>query len=53
MSTATLLFKMDQDADERWEERGRKHLLLEKEKKRKRLQLEAELREKKGAGTKT
>ena len=48
MSTelATVLFKMDKEADERWEERERRHLMIEKEEERKRLQLEAELEEK-------
>ena len=48
MSTelATVLFKMDKEADERWEERERRRLMIEKEEERKRLQLEAELEEK-------
>ncbi|XP_065920375.1 zinc finger and SCAN domain-containing protein 29-like [Dysidea avara] len=39
MSTelATVLFKMDKEADERWEERERRHLMIEKEEERKRL----------------
>ena len=51
---ATVLFKMDKEAherweeNERWEEKERWHLLIEKEEERKQLQLEAELEEKRG-----
>ena len=43
---ATILHKLDRDAEERADERKRKRLLIEKEEERKRLILEAELEEK-------
>ena len=43
---ATILHKLDRDAEERAEERGRKRLQIEKEEERKRMVLEAELEEK-------
>lgn len=43
---ATILHKLDRDAEERAEERERKRLISEKEEERKRLILEAELEEK-------
>ena len=43
---ATILHKLDRDAEERADERERKRLLIEKEQERKRLILEAELEEK-------
>ena len=43
---ATILHKLDRDAEERADERERKRLLIEKEEERKRLILEAELEEK-------
>ena len=43
---ATILHKLDRDAEERAEERERKRLQIEKEEERKRMVLEAELEEK-------
>ena len=43
---ATILHKLDRDAEERAEERERKRLQMEKEEERKRMVLEAELEEK-------
>ena len=43
---ATILHKLDRDAEERADEREQKRLLIEKEEERKRLILEAELEEK-------
>lgn len=43
---ATILHKLDRNAEERADERERKRLLIEKEEERKRLVLEAELEEK-------
>ena len=42
---ATILHKLDKDAEERADERERKRLLIEKEEERKRLKLEADLEE--------
>ena len=46
---ATILHKLEQDADERADEREKKRLIIEKEEERKRLILEAELEEKRRA----
>ena len=46
---ATILHKLEQDTDERADEREKKRLIIEKEEERKRLILEAELEEKKRA----
>ena len=46
---ATILHKLEQDADERADEREKKRLVIEKEEERKRLILEAELEEKRRA----
>ena len=46
---ATILHKLEQDADERADEREKKHFIIEKEEERKRLILEAELEEKRRA----
>ena len=43
---ATILYKLDRDAEEQAGERERKRLLIEKEEERKRLMLEAKLEEK-------
>ena len=43
---ATILHKLDRDAEERAEEREWKRLQIEKEEERKRMVLEAELEEK-------
>ena len=42
---ATILHKLDKDAEEQADERERKQLLVEKEEERKRLKLEADLEE--------
>ena len=43
---ATILYKLDRDAEERAEEREWKRIQMEKEEERKRMVLEAELEEK-------